>query len=401
MRAALEGLELVHGLLGLGSAAARGRAAGRGWINASNRAGGSRATAWCASWVEAGWARSTRPCTSAWTGRWRSRCWAIHAAPDSSARRRFLNEARTAAGLHHTHIVPVFDVGQVGGLCYYAMQRIEGSGLDRVVRHLRRSRPLRSRRRRTGQLARSADDWCPGARGVVDPFAARPALGPRLVGMAQRGQPPARATVPGGNGASPARSIRVVAPVAIRRRTMRSPGDWAIRRPRGVTAAGTDSSRCRAPARHGLAASGIASALWRRWPRPSRRTGRRDDEPPPFDPAARIGLFSLGRRGRFPVGRCAGARPPPRGDPPRRQALQPADRRQGQHLGHGLRAGSPAGRPGPDPPRQPARHAAVHESRAGPHRLDRRADRRLQPGSDALRALDASGRRSTAGLRPS
>ena len=65
----------------------------------------------------------------------------IHAAPDSSARRRFLNEARTAAGLHHTHIVPVFDVGQVGGLCYYAMQRIEGSGLDSVVRHLRRSRP--------------------------------------------------------------------------------------------------------------------------------------------------------------------------------------------------------------------------------------------------------------------
>ena len=64
------------------------------------------------------------------------------AAPDSSGRRRFLNEARTAAGLHHTHIVPVFDVGQVGGLCYYAMQRIEGSGLDRVLRHLRRDRTV-------------------------------------------------------------------------------------------------------------------------------------------------------------------------------------------------------------------------------------------------------------------
>src|SRR5690606_24640438 len=51
-----------------------------------------------------------------------------------------LNEAKTAAGLHHTHIVPVFDVGQVGGLCYYAMQRIEGSGLDRVLRALRRDR---------------------------------------------------------------------------------------------------------------------------------------------------------------------------------------------------------------------------------------------------------------------
>src|SRR5437660_575144 len=64
------------------------------------------------------------------------------AAPDSSGRRRFLNEARTAAGLHHTHIVPVFDVGPVGGLCYYAMQRIEGSGLDRVLRHLRRDRSI-------------------------------------------------------------------------------------------------------------------------------------------------------------------------------------------------------------------------------------------------------------------
>ncbi len=64
------------------------------------------------------------------------------AAPDSSGRRRFLNEARTAAGLHHTHIVPVFDVGQVGGLCYYAMQRIEGAGLDRVIKHLRRDRTV-------------------------------------------------------------------------------------------------------------------------------------------------------------------------------------------------------------------------------------------------------------------
>ncbi len=63
-----------------------------------------------------------------------------HAAPDSTGRRRFLNEARTAAALHHTHIVPVFDVGQVGGLCYYAMQRIEGSGLDRVLRALRLGR---------------------------------------------------------------------------------------------------------------------------------------------------------------------------------------------------------------------------------------------------------------------
>ena len=39
---------------------------------------------------------------------------------------RFFREARTAAGLHHTNIVPVFDVGQVAGTPYYAMQYIEG-----------------------------------------------------------------------------------------------------------------------------------------------------------------------------------------------------------------------------------------------------------------------------------
>jgi serine/threonine protein kinase/WD40 repeat protein len=59
---------------------------------------------------------------------------------DSNGLRRFQEEAKTAAGLHHTHIVPVFDVGHVGGLCYYAMQRIEGSGLDRVLRSMRRDR---------------------------------------------------------------------------------------------------------------------------------------------------------------------------------------------------------------------------------------------------------------------
>lgn len=62
------------------------------------------------------------------------------ATRDSNGLRRFQEEAKMAAGLHHTHIVPVFDVGHVGGLCYYAMQRIEGSGLDRVLRSMRRER---------------------------------------------------------------------------------------------------------------------------------------------------------------------------------------------------------------------------------------------------------------------
>jgi serine/threonine protein kinase len=43
---------------------------------------------------------------------------------------RFLREAQTAAGLHHTNIVPVFDIGQANNVPYYAMQFIDGRGLD-------------------------------------------------------------------------------------------------------------------------------------------------------------------------------------------------------------------------------------------------------------------------------
>lgn len=49
---------------------------------------------------------------------------------------RFVREAKTAAALHHTNIVPVFDVGEAGGVTYYAMQYIDGRGLDRVLRDL-------------------------------------------------------------------------------------------------------------------------------------------------------------------------------------------------------------------------------------------------------------------------
>src|SRR4051812_17900383 len=46
---------------------------------------------------------------------------------------RFLREARTAAGLHHTNIVPVFDAGQVEGVPFYAMQFIDGRPLDALL----------------------------------------------------------------------------------------------------------------------------------------------------------------------------------------------------------------------------------------------------------------------------
>jgi serine/threonine protein kinase/Flp pilus assembly protein TadD len=51
---------------------------------------------------------------------------------------RFRREARAAAQLHHTNIVPVFGVGEHAGIHYYAMQYIDGRGLDEVLREVRR-----------------------------------------------------------------------------------------------------------------------------------------------------------------------------------------------------------------------------------------------------------------------
>jgi serine/threonine protein kinase len=49
---------------------------------------------------------------------------------------RFQSEARAAARLHHTNIVPVFGVGESDGLHYYIMQFIHGQGLDLVLEQL-------------------------------------------------------------------------------------------------------------------------------------------------------------------------------------------------------------------------------------------------------------------------
>ncbi len=55
-------------------------------------------------------------------------------------RERFRREARAAAKLHHTNIVPVYEVGQDGDVRFYAMQFIQGQGLDAVITELRRLR---------------------------------------------------------------------------------------------------------------------------------------------------------------------------------------------------------------------------------------------------------------------
>ncbi len=50
---------------------------------------------------------------------------------------RFRREAEAAARLHHTNIVPIYGVGEEDGVHFYAMQMIDGVGLDVVIETLR------------------------------------------------------------------------------------------------------------------------------------------------------------------------------------------------------------------------------------------------------------------------
>ena len=87
--------------------------------------------------------------------------------------RRFHAEARLAAGLHHTNIVSVFDYGEQDGVCYYAMQFIEGQPLDRVLADIRRlcaraSQHARSRERLHHPGAITPAAGSAAAQGLLD-----------------------------------------------------------------------------------------------------------------------------------------------------------------------------------------------------------------------------------------
>src|SRR5262249_45298009 len=68
---------------------------------------------------------------------------------------RFRREARAAAGLHHTNIVPVYGVGEHEGAHYSAMQFIPGQALDEVLKEVKRLRGPKE--------AASPEDPKPGA----------------------------------------------------------------------------------------------------------------------------------------------------------------------------------------------------------------------------------------------
>jgi serine/threonine protein kinase/Tfp pilus assembly protein PilF len=74
---------------------------------------------------------------------------------DDKQKRRFEREAKAAARLHHTNIVPVFGTGEAEGVPYYVMQFIQGMGLDTVVEELARMSPG------SGSLAKVPDSPAP------------------------------------------------------------------------------------------------------------------------------------------------------------------------------------------------------------------------------------------------
>src|SRR6516162_5107818 len=106
--------------------------------------------------------------------------------PSPVALIRFRREARTAALLHHTNIVPVFGVGEHEGVLYYAMQYIQGRGLDAVLREV-------------AALRREAGGVGTGARVVSDPLPAGLATG-----LMTGGYPELPATAAAGEGGPPA-----------------------------------------------------------------------------------------------------------------------------------------------------------------------------------------------------
>jgi hypothetical protein len=166
---------------------------------------------------------------------------------------RFEREARAAARLHHSSIVPVIGVGQDEGLHYYVMQFIDGLSLDEVLVELKRAQPCGSRPslapRRTGRRGRrgpvasdrllrpQVPEQDRGGRGRGRP---RPCThGPRAAGPAAAGRT--------GNNRQPALRDDLVFPCRVLSRTFWS-GE-GVRLPRRLLANPWPASARRSPRR--------------------------------------------------------------------------------------------------------------------------------------------------------
>lgn len=90
---------------------------------------------------------------------------------------RFQREARAIAKLHHSNIVPLFEVGESSGQLYLAMQFIQGVSLDAVInRSMARRSPASYQHRSEGATgATTANDASPHAGSSLTPRDRSPA----------------------------------------------------------------------------------------------------------------------------------------------------------------------------------------------------------------------------------
>src|SRR5262249_14763648 len=119
---------------------------------------------------------------------------------DDRQRRRFEREAKAAAKLHHTNIVPVYGVGEHEGTPYYVMQFIQGLGLDEVILELSRMQsggtaaaaPTSTRRSQSARLAAQSlmtGQFRAGSNGAHNQAAVAPTIdGPAAAGLCEAGQ---------------------------------------------------------------------------------------------------------------------------------------------------------------------------------------------------------------------
>jgi serine/threonine protein kinase/WD40 repeat protein len=114
----------------------------------------------------------------------------VQPAQDATRWERFQREAKAAARLHHTNIVPVFEVGADGAACFYAMQYIHGQPLDQVLDELRAARSTQTGK--SSAASRSVADSL-----LAGSFESRYALAAPAAG-APAAVPPSWAILPGG-----------------------------------------------------------------------------------------------------------------------------------------------------------------------------------------------------------
>jgi serine/threonine protein kinase len=59
---------------------------------------------------------------------------AEHLSGDPEFRERFADEARNTSAIDHSHVVPLYDFGETGGLLYIAMRYVEGPDLAGLIK---------------------------------------------------------------------------------------------------------------------------------------------------------------------------------------------------------------------------------------------------------------------------